>query len=413
MIIKTKILFISSQIVHNSSAMAGNQTFNFYLTSFSKDNAFEVGYVVVHKNDSEYQKMESQFSARTRNFSVKTNRVLSAFNYIIYNTAIRHFISFFIPEWFYMNSFYTLFYLKGVKKAKKENWVPDVIVLEWTESLFMYDKIKKVFPRAIYICSEHDVAFVSVNRMFSSKGILKRIFSEKFKRKELSRLIRMNGIAVHNKADYKRLLINEIPEEKLIVISPYFSSYRPLTMDKQTSNTILFFGAMNRNENIHAVEWFIKEVFVPFKLYEGFIFTIVGGKGNLLRDKYAGIKNIHFTGYVEDPTAYFQNSLCMVAPVFYGAGIKVKVIEGMASGLPVLTTSIGIEGIEAKDQRDYFLCNTADEFYNCIITLKKDISVSNIVGKQACKFIEKEFNYHQSYQIYKTKVQQMLKDTFL
>jgi glycosyltransferase involved in cell wall biosynthesis len=406
---KVKILFVSAHIVHNASAMAGNQTFNYYLSRFANDASFEVGYVVVHKKDSNFQKMDAQFQTKTKSYAVASNLLLRAFNYLMYNTPFRGLLSMIIPDWYYINDFYASFYIKGVKKAKAEKWLPDIVVLEWTESLFMYKKIAQIFPKAKYVCSEHDVAFVSVERNFSEKGFLQRQFVKRFKKKELSLLSRMDKIAVHNKKDYSRLLDNGISAHKLLTIAPFFGSYVTSTDTQTFSNSILYFGAMNREENIHAVEWFINKVFVPFKLYDDFTFIVVGGKGEQLREKYANHgEKIVFTGYVEDPGNYFATSLCMVAPLFYGAGIKVKVIEGMSSRLPVLTSYVGIEGIEAEDKHDYFLCNTAEEFYNTIKELGSNKKLAVSVGQHAAGFVKREFNYHQSYEHYKSQLAAMV-----
>lgn len=72
------------------------------------------------------------------------------------------------------------------------------------------------------------------------------------------------------------------------------------------------------------------------------------------------------TGFVNDTLPYFESSMCLVAPLVLGAGIKVKILEAMSSGIPVLTNDIGIEGIPAENGSTYFHCNDA-ETYNKII----------------------------------------------
>ena len=76
-----------------------------------------------------------------------------------------------------------------------------------------------------------------------------------------------------------------------------------------------------------------------------------------------------------------------MAPLILGAGIKVKILEAMYSGIPVLTNDIGIEGIEAEDKKDYYHCVTAEEYEKVIRTIYS--TESSVNGKEK---IVKEFN---------------------
>ena len=70
---------------------------------------------------------------------------------------------------------------------------------------------------------------------------------------------------------------------------------------------------------------------------------------------------ITVTGFVKEISKYFEQSLCLVAPLVLGAGIKIKVLEAMSAGLPVLTNQIGIEGIPAQNGIHYYYCERPQE----------------------------------------------------
>jgi len=400
---KFKVLFFSAHLVHNKLPMAGNQTFNFYLGRFASDTKFEIAYVVSQTGGNDYLLMKEQFSS-CRDFSFTPSIFVRAYNYLHYNTKLRGFAALISSKSYYVNILYCYSFLKAAKKIKKRDWDPDVVILEWTEMLFLYHSLKKIFPKAKFVCSEHDLAFISVERLFLGKGCFQKNIAKRFKTSELSLLKHLDIVATHNALDSNRLKDNGIEEEKIIVISPFFNEFVRFSENKTYSNNIIFFGAMGRSENIYAVRWFINEVFIPFNLYKYFSFTVIGGKGEALKKEYHSIPNIVFTGYIEDPTQYFKQALCMVAPIFHGAGIKVKVIEGMKAYLPVLTTQAGIDGIEAKDKYDFFLCETPKDYKEALQCLLEDSTLPSKIGANARNLIEKDFNYDNTYEAYKTKL---------
>ena len=112
---------------------------------------------------------------------------------------------------------------------------------------------------------------------------------------------------------------------------------------------------MNRPENYLSVEWFVKNVFI--ELPSKYRFIIMGGKPvDSIRKLESN--RIIVTGFLEECEVkrYFENSFCMVAPLLYGSGIKTKILSSLNAGLPVLTNSIGIEGINAHDKKEYLHC---------------------------------------------------------
>ena len=91
-----------------------------------------------------------------------------------------------------------------------------------------------------------------------------------------------------------------------------------------------------------------------------------------------------------------MESLCLAAPLVLGAGIKVKILEALASGLPVLTNEIGIEGIPAVDGRDYFFCETPKEYADRIRGLLEQKHDVAMMAKNAKMLIQEHFDYEKS-----------------
>ena len=94
----------------------------------------------------------------------------------------------------------------------------------------------------------------------------------------------------------------------------------------------------------------------------------------------------------------------MVAPLVLGAGIKVKIIEALSSGVPVLTNDIGIEGISAKDGREYIHCVEPSDFARAIRKIFANPSAGAEMAINAKSYIEKNYLLEKSFDDYKYKL---------
>lgn len=153
---------------------------------------------------------------------------------------------------------------------------------------------------------------------------------------------------------------------------------------------ILFFGAMARPENSLSAIWFIENV-LPRLTDLDIRFVILGSNPPGELKKYQSDR-VYITGFVDSITPYFSQSMCLVAPLVLGAGIKIKVLEALSSGIPVLTNEIGIEGIPAKNEQEYFQCTKPEEYeamIRCIYNKKFD---EKYIENKAKEFIRENFS---------------------
>lgn len=400
-----RLMFIMPYPVHDKISHAGGQTVNYYLSRFAEDADFEVSFINPYfKRNTDYNLMTKQYKYLT-NFSP----LISKFNKRIMRWPDK-IAKIFSGKRILASSLFEKYIEQALLEAK--TWSPDVIILEWTEIVLMQDIVRKIFPKAIIIGSEHDVSFQGFERKIEkSTNIFRKYINEnsaqRLKKSELKALSDLNLIVVHNIKDEK--LLRPLVENDIHVISPYYHNYYQNKLHNNSNLDILFFGAMGRWENQDAVKWFIENVFYELQKYDNrFRFIVVGGGIDKFAKKY-GSDRIKFLGYVEDPDEYFMKSFCMVAPLRFGAGIKVKVLEGMAAGLPVLTNDVGIEGISAIDGIHYFHCDKPVSYIDIIQRLLAQETLHDSVKANARQFIEAQFNLAESYQNYKKKIILMTK----
>lgn len=280
---------------------------------------------------------------------------------------------------------------------KNRGYMPDVIVLEWTQMVLLVDIARNIFPEAKYVASEHDVSFLGLERKYKTeKNIIHRLYRYiKYRvvyKRECKALKGCDLILCHNKKDVALLENNNVRDAKSIV--PYYDRYHLNKSAGVESKYITFFGAMAREENYKSVIWFIKNV-MPLVDDLEFMFCILGANPPEELKKYSS-KKIIVTGFVEDITEYLNETKVAVLPLVLGAGIKVKVLEFAAAGIPVITNEIGIEGIPLKRNSEYLHCETAQEFAETIrgvLTNKIDL---DLISKNEEAAIKANFDLDES-----------------
>lgn len=287
---------------------------------------------------------------------------------------------------------------KKIIELKKEGYSPDLIIFNWTEMLALSNLLRKLYPNAKHVAIEEDVAFVKRKRRWelSSNAIAKLFHCIRFKtciKKERNWLNTMNLIAVYSNKDKKRLESIGIDGNNVFVFSPVFADKSNLIWNRK-NNDILFWGAMSRKENSDSALWFIRNV-MPLLDNLKCRFAIVGANPPEELMKEASDRVI-VTGFVDSPNQYFEDSMCMVVPLVIGAGIKIKVLEGLSSGIPVISNEIGIEGIAAQTGNQYLHAETAVEFAEAIKKVNSDKRLSEQLSQNAKKMIATNYNEQRS-----------------
>lgn len=399
---KRKILYLSMSIPYNKVRHAGGKTFNYYINSFAEDTNNEV--TLIAKVLPEEENEVNNINSKIRTLLVRTPHNIVK-KYVSYLKSVN---SKFNPLYPYGNVLTKEIYEQielQLKKLYEEEYRPDVIVLEWTWMMLFIDKVKKYFPNAKYVASEHDVSFLGAKRELDrAKGIRKinrKLFYYNLKKRELESIKKCDYVVTHNNKDRRILLKNGIDGAKLGVIVPYFE--KPEVVKRENiGNDIIFYGAMNRYENEISAIWFIENV-MPRIMDLNVRYIIIGNKPSEKIKKYSSDKVI-VTGFIEDIRPYFAQAKCLAAPIQAGAGIKVKILEAMAMGVPVLTNSMGIEGIDARDGYEYLHCETPEEYEN---TIRKifigDIDAEEIAKKAIC-MMDKNYDLKKSFGDYRERV---------
>lgn len=159
---------------------------------------------------------------------------------------------------------------------------------------------------------------------------------------------------------------------------------------------LVFLGDMSTPPNNDAVKYFVDEIYPEVLREESIKFYIVGRNPS---DYINGLKenpDIVVTGSVVDVRKYLAKGSIFITPMISGTGIKNKILEAMSMELPVVSTSIGISGIDSTDQVHYLRADTPGEFKNNIVKLINDKQLRKKIGLDARLFVEKNYSWKTS-----------------
>ncbi len=163
----------------------------------------------------------------------------------------------------------------------------------------------------------------------------------------------------------------------------------------EESDYFVFFGDWGRVENSEALEWFMDNVYP--KLSKDINFKVIGG-GKMPEELKQKITqaNIEYLGFVDDPYKIIANAKAEIASLHMGAGVKVKCVEALGSGTPIIGTEVAFEGIGDIYRNAMFEANTADEYVKTISSFEfsiedkkklKNFFLKNYNDKQILKYI--------------------------
>ncbi|MEI7425119.1 MAG: glycosyltransferase family 4 protein, partial [Candidatus Staskawiczbacteria bacterium] len=148
---------------------------------------------------------------------------------------------------------------------------------------------------------------------------------------------------------------------------------------KRKSNLILLCANMTVRRNIDAAVWFANKIFpIVKRVIPNVEFWIVGREPSVKVKKLSSMAGVKVVGTVENIKEYYDVGSVFVAPYRFGAGTKLKILEAMASGIPVVSTSVGCQGIDALDGEQILIGDSPKDFSEKIIDI---LSNKNIADK--------------------------------
>ena len=162
------------------------------------------------------------------------------------------------------------------------------------------------------------------------------------------------------------------------------------------SKNIVTLGTLHYPPNADGIRWFAQEVFplVRSEIPDATL-TIIGKNPpqDLLNLASQSSEAIKVTGYVPDLVPYFEKGGVLVVPVRAGGGMRVRILEAFSRSMPVVTTTIGLEGIDAQPERDVLVRDTAPDFAQSVIDVLESSNLQDQLSRNGRTFVEKFYDW--------------------
>jgi glycosyltransferase involved in cell wall biosynthesis len=171
--------------------------------------------------------------------------------------------------------------------------------------------------------------------------------------------------------------------------------FRPRGDVLRVPNNIVFTGSMDWLPNEDAMQYFIKQIMPRLRQsVPGVTLTIVGRNPYpSLIAQARGDASIIVTGRVEDVRPYMERAAAYVVPIRVGGGTRLKIFEAMAMGKPVISTTVGAEGLPIRDGVEILLADTPDAFSDAVALVLKDDKLARALGAQAAATVRQKYGW--------------------
>lgn len=273
----------------------------------------------------------------------------------------------FIPYWF--TPWYSQKLISKTQELIKKNQY-DIVQIEFSQLLYLAtylpEDVKKVF-------TAHDISSISFyRRIFEDKPSIIKIITRyllflQIYFYEKKYLPKFDTIITVSHKD-QQTLQKQLPNQKIICLENGIDKINFLKKNHSKIINLGYIGSFEHTPNLNAVKYFFEQIDpllekrnIEYKFY-------LAGKNepDFVKNNFPKIINL---GQVQKTTDFYQKIDCLITPIFSGSGSRIKILESLSFGIPVISSPIGAEGIEIKS--DFIkIANSPKEYVNFITHLQ-------------------------------------------
>jgi len=251
------------------------------------------------------------------------------------------------------------------------------------------------------VLDEHNVEWKIIERLAQGeKNLLRRMYAaiewKKLKKWELNACGKFDMVLTVTEND-KTILLSERPEMNNIISVPIgvdFENFPKIELQPD-AREIISIGTMSWPPNIESMHYFVDEIYPEIKSRaEDVRLVIVGSKPPASIRNLASLdSSITVTGFVEDLSAAASRVAVFIVPLRSGSGLRVKILNAMAMGLPIVSTSVGCEGIGAEHEKELLIADTSQEFADAVLRLLSDFELRKRLGAAGREFVLSNYGW--------------------
>jgi GT2 family glycosyltransferase len=235
----------------------------------------------------------------------------------------------------------------------------------------LLDAVHHICPRARVVYDAVDLYFVRERREAELRGDAGlRAAAEARKRQEIGVIERADAVLVVSPVD-RDVVRREAPETEMAIVSDIKDVHGSARSFAERRD-LLFVGGFAHSPNVDAVQYFVREVLPHVRRELPGVRLHVVGSNAPPEVRALASADVSVEGYVEDLAPWLADSRVLVAPIRYGAGVRVKITLSLSHGLPVVATPMAVEGMALVPGRDVLVAETPDELGAAVARLYRD-----------------------------------------
>lgn len=198
-------------------------------------------------------------------------------------------------------------------------------------------------------------------------------------------------------SDHDRAAFLKLAPQAHVIIAPNVidaSAYAPSWTNSDRNFTVLYAGGMDWYPNRDAVRYFARDILPRLRTLAPEAEFVVAGRApsSEFGKEFADVPRMRFTGTLPDLRPEIQKAAVCVVPLRIGSGTRLKILEAAAMGKPIVSTSIGAEGLDFVNRTEILLADAPSEFAEAVFSLLTDPSKRHRLGQAARKQLEMSYS---------------------
>jgi glycosyltransferase involved in cell wall biosynthesis len=266
---------------------------------------------------------------------------------------------------------------------------PDIIHFESLFAAVYLDGLKKISPAKMILRShniEHQLWEDRLKNLSALKRMVLKTQVKRLKIEEISVFQKVDGIACIA-VNELHFLQNQAVNASVVLIPTGFQLGSSMS---HFGNDFFHLAAMDWQPNCNALDWFLKSVWKNSPSSKNNLLHLAGKGLDLERYReFSGVKN---HGMVLDSEAFMCGHGIMLVPLFEGSGLRIKIIEAGALGVPIIASAKAVEGIGLVPNEHFLEANNAQAFENAMQLLANDVSLRQSIGAAIRSFMQKNYD---------------------
>lgn len=261
------------------------------------------------------------------------------------------------------------------------------------ETVYMMPFALAFGDAAKVILRAHNIEHLIWRRYASRKGFLKakyfKLQSERLMKYELEMMGKADAILPLSHHDDNLIRDGLLIKTKSQVAPIGMDAMGPLTKDEDGLPLIIgFIGSLDWRPNAEGIKWFIEEVWpLVFKSDRAVRFMIAGRPGGDT-ELFKSVDGVAVVGEVEDSDQFIRALDIMVAPILSGSGTRVKILQSLSIGIPVVATTLAMEGLELRDRKEIMVADDPSEWAMAIDELDKNTELWQSMSKGGQSYLK-------------------------